>query len=150
MFHSFAISSAEMPWFTIGQRAAIFVVQTREAVDAEVRAHRDARHRLDARGNDDVEVAGLDRGCRVERGLHRRTTLAVDRRRGDGLRPPRDECGDAAHVERLLADLGDATHLDVLDLGGVDADPADEAVEHVRGEVVGPNGGERTVPAADR
>jgi hypothetical protein len=50
-------------------------------------------------------MAGLDRRRGVHRRLHRRAALPVDGRGAHRLRPPGDQRGDAADVERLLADL---------------------------------------------
>ena len=75
--HSSAITSAEIPCGTICQRSQSFV---RAAVAAEVRAHRDAGHVLDAGRDDEVELARLDRRRRVEGRLHRRPALPVDGR----------------------------------------------------------------------
>ena len=98
---------------------------------AAVRAHRDARHHLDARRDDDVELAGPDRRGGVEVRLHRRAALAVDGRPADGLRPAGDQRRHAADVPALLADLRDAAHLDVLDLGRIEIVARDEAVQHL-------------------
>ena len=126
------------------------LVQPGKALDTEVRPHRHARHRLDARRDDDVEMAGLDRGGGVEGRLHRRAALPIDGRRRDGLGPSGDERGDPRDVEGLLADLRHAPHLDVLDLGRIEPDPADEAVQRIGREIVRANAGERSVAAADR
>jgi hypothetical protein len=124
--------------------------ETGKALDAEVRAHRDAGHALHARGDDDVEMAGLDGGRRVERRLHRGAALTIDRAGADRLGPAGDERGDPSDVQGLLSDLRHAAHLHVLDLGGIDPDPFGEAVEHLSRELVCANARERAVLAADR
>ena len=68
----------------------------------------------------------------------------------DGLGPARHERGHAPDVERLLADLADAAHLDVLDLARLDVETRDEAVEHLRRELVRAHPGEHAVPPPDR
>ena len=52
---------------------------------------------------------------------------------------PGDEQRHAPDVQRLLADLADAAHLDVLDLPGIEVEPPDEAVQRLRGELLGAN-----------
>ncbi len=80
-------------------------------------AHRRAGHHFDARRDDDVVRAGHDAlGGEVHR-LLAGTALAVDRRRRNLLGPPGGEHGVAADVERLLTDLHDAAHDDVVDHG---------------------------------
>jgi hypothetical protein len=64
-------------------------------------------------------------------------------------RPARDEQRHARDVERLLADLADAAHLDVLDLPGVEIEPADEAVQRLRGELLGADARKGAVPPPD-
>ena len=98
---------------------------------AAVRAHRDARHHLDARRDDDVELARPDRGGRVEVRLHRRAALPVDGRAAHRLGPAGDERRHAADVPALLADLRHAAHLHVLDLRGIEVVPRDERVQHL-------------------
>ena len=117
---------------------------------AAVRAHRHARHHLDARRDDDVELARPDRGGGVEVRLHRRAALAVDGRPADRLRPARDHRRHPADVPALLADLRHAAHLHVLDLGRIEVVARDEAVQHLRRELVAARAGERAVPPADR
>ena len=113
--HSSAITSAEIPCGTICHWSSSLSEKPDQPGLAEVGAHRHARHVLDPGRDDEVEMAGLDRGGSVHRRLHRRAALAVDRGRADRLRPARDQRGDAADVQRLLADLRHAAHLDVLD-----------------------------------
>ena len=89
-------------------------------------------------------------GRAVESGLQRRPALAIDRRGADGLGPAPDEHRLPAHVERLLADLGHAAHLHVLDLAGLDIQPVDEPVQHLRCELLGPDLRERAAALPDR
>ena len=53
---------------------------------AAVRAHRDARHHLDAFRHDDVELSDQIAAAALKF-MHRRAALAVDRRPADGLGP---------------------------------------------------------------
>ena len=148
--HSSAMTSAEIPCGTIGQRSPIFSLTAPQPDVAEVRAHRHAGHVLDACRDDDVEVARLYRGCRIERRLQRGAALPVDGGCTDGLGPARDEDGAPPDVQRLLADLRDAAHLHVLDLARIEVDAADESVQNLCGELVGANLGKRSVPPPDR
>ena len=120
-----------------GPALADLLVDRAPAGLAEVRAHRNARHVLDAGGDDEIEVAGLHGRGAVERRLQRRAALPVDRRRAHRLRPARDENRAAPDVQRLLADLRHAAHLHVLDLSGIDVHAADQAVQHLRRQLVG-------------
>src|SRR3954454_1226692 len=95
-------------------------------------------------------MTGLDCGGSIHRCLHRRAALAVDGRGGNRLGPPGDECRDPADGQPLLSDLGRASHLHVLYLGGIDTDPADEAVQDVGRQVVRTNLCESPVAASDR
>ena len=63
---------------------------------------------------------------------------------------PGDQRGDAPDVQRLLADLRDAAHLDVLDRSGIEVESLHQPVQHLRGQLVGPHRRERAVPLADR
>ena len=115
-----------------------------------VRAHRDARHHLHARGDDQVELARPDRRRRVEVRLHRRAALTVDGRPGHGLGPAGDHRHHPADVPALLADLRHAAELHVLDLARIDLIALQEPVQHLRRELVAPDRRERPVLPADR
>ena len=54
---------------------------------------------------------------------------------GDGLGPAGREHGVAGDVDRLLADLHDAAHDDVVDDAGIDAVAIDEGLQRLGGEV---------------
>jgi hypothetical protein len=105
---------------------------------------------LDACGHDEVEVPRLNRGGAVEGGLHRRSALAVDGCRAHRLRPACDEDCASPDVERLLADLRDTTHLDVLDLAGIDVGPREEAVQDLCCQLVRADLGQGATAPADR
>src|SRR4051794_38319524 len=117
---------------------------------AVVRAHRDARHHLDAARDDEVELPRPHRRGRAEVRLHRRAALAVGRRAAHGLGPAGGERRVARDVPRLLVDLRHAAELDVLDPGRVDVVAADQPVQHLRREVVGADRRERPVAPPDR
>ncbi len=115
-----------------------------------VRPHRDAGHHLDPGRHDQVELSRHHRRGAVEVRLHRRPTLAVDRRAADLDRPSRGEHRHPADVPPLLADLRHAPHLHVLDLGRIEVDTADEPVQDLRRKVVSAQHRQRPVPAPDR
>ena len=100
--------------------------------------------------DDEVELARPDRGRRVEVRLHRRAALAVDGRPGHRLRPAGDHRHHPADVPALLADLGHAAELDVLDLARIDILAREQAVQHLSGELVAADRGQRPVLLADR
>src|SRR2546427_13252367 len=117
--------------------------------DGRAHAHRDAAHRLDAGGDHDV-VGPRDHalGREVER-LLARAALAVDAGAADALGKPRRERRGPTDRYPLLADLRDAPHDDVLDLGPLDARPLDERRPRAgRGGHGGPGGGPPGPPAA--
>ena len=117
---------------------------------AAARAHRDTRHHLHACGDDEVELAGPDRGRGVEVGLHRRAALTVDGRAADALGPPRHERNHPADVPALFADLRDAAELHVLDLRRLDILPRDECVQDVSGELIAADRRQPAVALPDR
>jgi hypothetical protein len=110
-----------------------------------------ARHALDAARDDDVHCARKDGlSGEVER-LLRRTALTIDRRAGYRTRQLRGQNCVACDVHRLLADLHDAAHDDVLDGGRIDAGAVDKRVED-RGSQIDrmPAGETAAAPAAGR
>ena len=117
---------------------------------AVVRAHRDARHHLDAARDDEVELSRPDRRGGVEVRLHRRAALAVDGRAATETGQPGGERDVAADVPRLLVDLRHAAPLHVLDLGGIDAVPLDERVHDLGRELVAADVRQRAVLLPDR
>ena len=101
------------------------------------RAHRGVGHALDARRDGDVVGAGHDAlGGEVD-GLLRRSALAVDRRGGHRLGPARRQHRVAADVERLLGDLHDAAHDDVVDQRRVELVALGDGLERLGGQVHG-------------
>ena len=95
------------------------------------RAHRHARHALDARRDHHVLRARHHRLRRELDRLLRRAALAVDRHGGHALGQLRRQHRAAADLEALLAALADAAHDDVLDRRRVDAGAVDDRVEHL-------------------
>src|SRR5262249_29274816 len=114
-----------------------------------VRAHRHARHVLDATGDDDVVLAGHDALCREVGGLLAGAAHPIERGPAHIEGQAGDQRGIARNVEALLAELVDAAKNDVLHLGRVHADAADEITQDQRREVVGANGRELPVLFAD-
>src|SRR5581483_4514318 len=90
------------------------------------RAHRDARHALDAGGDHEVVDAGHHSLGGEVGGLLRGPALPVDRGRGNGLRQAGREPGVPADVQRLVADLRHAPGDVVMDRGGVDPGTLDQ------------------------
>ena len=117
---------------------------------AAVRTHRNARHHLDAAGDDEVELARPHGGRRVEVRLHRRAALPVDGRPADRHRPAGGERDVAPDVPGLLLDLRDAAPLEVFDLARVDPVPLDETVHNLGRDVVPADVRERAVLLPDR
>ncbi len=99
------------------------------------RAHRGARHRLDAAGDDDVVVPGDHTGGGEVHRLLARPALAVDGHAGDALGPAGGSTAVRRDVERLLAGLHDAAPDDVVDDARVDARALDQAVEYLGGQL---------------
>ena len=92
----------------------------------------------------------LDGGGAVERRLQRRAALPVHGRRADGLRPVGDEHRLPTDVERLLSDLRHASHLHVLDLGGIEIETVEEAVQDLGCELVRTHARKRPTTPPDR
>ena len=97
---------------------------------AAVGAHRDARHRLDAAGEDEVLPAGGDLlGGDVD-GLQAGGAEAVELDAGDRVRQAGLDRGGLGDVGALVADGGDAPEDDVVDPVGVEALVAHEHLVH--------------------
>ncbi|GAB4697760.1 hypothetical protein MOKP118_11840 [Mycobacterium avium subsp. hominissuis] len=114
------------------------------------RAHRGARHRLDAAGDDDVVVPGDHARRREVDGLLARPALPVDGHARHGLGPAGGQQRGAADVEGLFAGLHDAAPDDVVDDARVDAGLVDQAVEHLRGKLGRMHPRQPAVALADR
>src|SRR5206468_7843232 len=97
-----------------------------------------------------VELPGPHGGGGVHVRLHRRAALTVDGRAAHGLGPTRDERNHAAEVPPLLADLRDASELDVLDLPRLELVSRQQSVEDLRSQVVAADLRQRAVLLADR
>ena len=97
------------------------VVRTRVAeTGRHVAAERDARHRLDAARDADVDAAGLDHVVDHVRGLLARAALRVDDGAGGVLGEAGVQPGAAHRAVGLLTGLGDDAADDLLDQVRVD------------------------------
>ena len=88
-------------------------------------------------------------GGRVDR-LQARPAQPVDGQPADLDREAGQQDGHPGDVAVVLAGLVRAAEDHVLDQAGVDAGAVDDGPKHQRGEVVGPDAGERPAVAADR
>ena len=104
---------------------------------ADGRTHGDVAHELHTGGHDDVVRTGHDALSGEVKGLLRRTALTVDRGGRNRLGPTGGEHGRTTHVEGLLADLGDATHDDVVDQRRVEVVARGDGLEDLGREVHG-------------
>ena len=86
---------------------------------AAVGTHRHARHALDAAADGHIGLSGHDlRGSRIH-GFQSGRAKPVDLLPGHGLGVIRHEGSDARNVGALFANRRDATHDDVIDVGGI-------------------------------
>ena len=112
-----AIRSAPMP---CGHEAGVVVGLGVHRPGAAVGAHRDARHRLDAAGEDEVLPAGGDLLRGDVDGLEARGAEAVELDAGDGVRQAGLDGGGLGDVAALVADGRDAAEDDVVDRVGIE------------------------------
>ena len=99
---------------------------------AAVGAHRHARHRLDAAGEDEVLPAGGDLlGGDVD-GLQARGAEAVELHAGDGVRQAGLDRGGLGDVGALVADRRDAAEHDVVDPLGIEAARCGSSISCIR------------------
>ncbi len=113
-------------------------------------AHRGARHRLDATGDDDVVVAGHHAGDGEVQRLLAGAALAVHGDTGDGLGPSGGQHGGARDVERLLAGLHDAAPDDIVDESRIDPGALHQTVEDLGRQVGRVHTRQSAVALADR
>jgi hypothetical protein len=107
------------------------------------RAEAEARHRLDAGGDEHVALAGLDGVECHPRGLQRRRAVAVDRGAGQEVVAEFDGHRASDVVARLTSGLC-ATHHQVVDvLGGQRRHLVQYGAHDLGGQVVRPHGGQR-------
>ncbi len=97
---------------------------------AAVGAHRDARHRLDAAGEDEVLPAGCDLLRGDVHGLQAGGAEAVELDAGDGVRQAGLDRGGLGDVRALVADGRDAAEHDVVDAGRIELLVAHERLVH--------------------
>ena len=106
---------------------------------------REARHRLDAGGDEDVALAGADGVRGHADGLERRGAVAIDGHAGH-VGEPGEQRGDARDVEARLAGRLAAADHEVLDALGVEFGQLGQHRAHdERGEVVGTHVDERAL-----
>ncbi len=129
--------------------ATLEACRVRVAAVGQRGAHRGARHRLDATGDDDVVVAGHHTGGGEVHGLLAGAALAVDRHTGHRLGPAGGQHRGAGDVEGLLAGLHDTAPDDVVDDPGIDPGALGQAVEHLRRQLGGVHTGQSAVALAD-
>ena len=115
-----------------------------------VRAHRDAGHHLDAGRHDQIELPGATAAAALKfvciEEPHWRSTVVPQTVSGH----PATRGTIRADVPALLADLGDATHLHVLDLGRIEVVPLHQPVQHLAAELVAAGLRQGAVSPADR
>ena len=112
------------------------------------RSHRDARHRFDARCDDDVVRAG-DHALRGEMdGLLAASALPVDRRTRYRLGKSRGQQGVARDVDGLIAHLCHGAGDHVVDQHRVDARPLDQRAQTVGEKIRGVDAVQRTAGLA--
>ncbi len=105
---------------------------------------------FDPGGDDDVHLpAHHRRGGEVER-LLAAAALAVDAGAGDAFGQARRQDGIARDIARLLRELADAAHDDVLDQRRVGVSAVDERIQHLPREIGGMPPGQPSAAAASR
>ena len=137
-----ALAGALRPSLGVGERR---VVRVRPAVAAAVR---EPAHAFDARRDQHVRLAGLDRVEGHPGGLQRRR--AVARHRGPGQVVVAEQHGDhPGHVEALLAAGQAAAEQQVVDVVRVELRHLGQrGRDHLSGQVVRPDTGEGTLERA--
>ena len=113
------------------------VLAERVAARQHRAAHRDAAHRLHAAGDDQVVGAGEHALGGEADGLLAAAALPVDRDAGNRLGESGAQQRIARDVDRLVADLGDGTGDDVVDLRRVHAGACHQFAQAVRQQVGG-------------
>ena len=124
-----AIRSAQMP---CGHEVAVVVGGRVERPRAAVGAHRHARHRLDATGDDQVVPAGADLLRGHVDGFEAGRAETVDLDAADGVGQAGDGDGGARDVGTLIADRADDAEDEVgdavlVEVGEADAQFVDQA-----------------------
>src|SRR5207249_11145276 len=107
-------------------------------------------HRLYTAGNEHIPFPHFDRLGGRRDGLHARSTQAVHGLSGDGDRQSRQQQRHPRDVAVILACLVAGAEDDVLDLVGIDPGAADEFLDHVGRQIIGPHVPQDAVVAAHR
>ena len=107
-------------------------------------------HRLYTAGNEHIPFPHFDRLGGRRDGLHARSTQAVHGLSGDGDRQSRQQQRHPRDVAVILACLVAGAEDDVLDLVGIDSGAADEFLDHVGGQIIGPHIPQDAIVAAHR
>ena len=107
----------------------------RAVTAGEVRAHRDAGHRLHSAGQPELDLPGHHRLGHVDHRAEPAATEPVHRLARDGDGEAGGESGGAGDVEGLLSHLGHAAEDDVLHPLGGDAGPGQRRLQHVGRQV---------------
>ncbi len=74
------------------------------------------RHRFDAAGNGEIDLAGADRAPRSADGIKARGAEPVEREAGNRIRQARQQQRHPRHVAVVLAGLVGAAEIDLIDL----------------------------------
>ena len=110
-----------------------------------VAADRHPGHRFDPGADEHLAGVELDRARRHVDRLHRGAAEAVDRGAGDRDRQMREQCHQARHVHALLALGKRAADDHVLDVGGLDPASRNQRRDHLGGQLVRADFGQRAL-----
>ena len=112
---------------------------------------RRARHRLDAAGDREIDLAGADGAARGADRIEAGGAEAVEGLAGNRIRQAREQQRHARDVAVVLAGLVGAAEKDFIDLGPVEPGMlCHQRLDRRRGQIVGAHLGERTAKTADR
>jgi hypothetical protein len=114
-----------------------------------VGAEGDAGHRLDPRGDADLDRAGGDHVVDHVGGLLPRAALGVDHGAAGVLRQPGVQPRAPHHAVGLLTGLGDTPGHDLLDELGVETGPREDLAHGVADENRGMHAGQPALPLAE-
>src|SRR5262249_27414032 len=110
-----------------------------------------ARHRLDAAGDGEIDLAAFDRARGVADRVETGGAEAVDGEAGDGIGKSGNQQGHARDVAVVLAGLIGAAKHDLVDRRPIDVGMAlEKRLDRHGGKVIGAHLGERAAVAADR
>jgi hypothetical protein len=109
------------------------------------------RHRFDAAGDGEVDLAGADGAARRADRIEAGGAQAVHGDAGDTVRQAREQQRHPGHVAVVLARLVGAAEIDLVDFGKVDLGIAgDERLDRLRREIVGTHPRKAAAIAPDR